>query len=378
MSTDEKANEIIVETQYIQIPSIQLECGELLSSIQIAFETFGKLNSDKSNVILICHALTGDAHVTGKHSQEDKKPGWWHQFVGEGKAVDTNKYFVICSNVLGGCSGSTGPASINPLTGEQYALSFPFITIKDMVRAQKELIDNLGIEKILCCVGGSMGGMQALEWAITFPQQCLSYMILASTPFQSPQNIALNEVGRRAIMNDPNWHNGDYVAHSTQPSDGLSIARMIAHITYLSDQTMHQKFGRRIKGKDKLTFELQNEFEVESYLNYQGRSFIQRFDANSYLYITRAVDYFDYSEGKLAQILASNGIDSKTKFLIASFSSDWRCPPYQSREIVKALQNNNLPVTYREIESSSGHDSFLLETQILSPMISNFLENVSN
>ncbi|MDX1920387.1 MAG: homoserine O-acetyltransferase, partial [Candidatus Caenarcaniphilales bacterium] len=278
---------MIVTTQFLQIPLLKLECGVNLPSVTIAYETYGSLNQDKSNVVLVCHALTGDAHAAGKHKVEDTKPGWWDKFIGPGKAIDTNKYFVISSNVIGGCSGSTGPKSIDPQTRKPYGLNFPFVTIKDMVKAQALLLDSLDIEKLYCCIGGSMGGMQALEWAFSYPERCKSYVVLAASAYQSPQNIALHEVGRRAIMNDPNWQKGNYYG-DTPPNDGLSVARMIAHISYLSDASMHKKFGRRIRKKEELNFELHNEFEVESYLEYQGRSFIERFDANSYLYITRA------------------------------------------------------------------------------------------
>jgi homoserine O-acetyltransferase/O-succinyltransferase len=366
---------MIVKTQFLEIPALELECGDRLMPVRLAYETYGTLNKDKSNAILACHALTGDAHAAGKRTDDDKKPGWWDPFIGPGKALDTDKYFIIASNVLGGCAGSTGPVSLNPQTGISFGLSFPVITIKDMIRAQNHLIEHFEIKQLLCCIGGSMGGMQALEWAITFPNKCKSYAILASAPYQSPQNIALHEVGRRAIMNDPNWLNGNYYS-SKPPDDGLSVARMIAHISYLSDKTMHQKFGRRIRGKDELKFELHSEFEVESYLNYQGRSFIQRFDANSYLYITRAVDYFDYGGDKLKKAFAENNIDPKTKFLVISFSSDWLYPPYQSTEIVKALQHQNLPASYCEIDSSYGHDAFLLEIEQLNPIISDFLKHL--
>jgi homoserine O-acetyltransferase len=362
---------MFVEKQFLDINQIALECGEILNNITVAYETYGKLNPQKDNAILLLHALTGDSHAAGKYSHEDLKSGWWDKFVGPGKTIDTEKYFVICSNVIGGCAGSTGPSGINEKIQRPYALNFPFITIKDMVRVQKLLLEELGIEKLHSCIGGSMGGMQALEWAINFPECSNSYVILASAPYQSSQNIALHEVGRRAIMNDPNWRNGEYY-DKQPPNNGLSVARMIAHITYLSDQSMHQKFGRRIRGKEELNFELHNEFEVESYLEYQGRSFIQRFDANSYLYITRAVDYFDYSEGKLKDVLSGKEL-GKAKFMIISFSSDWLYPSYQSLEIVGALQHHSIPTTYCEIDSKYGHDAFLLETDKLDSLISAFL-----
>lgn len=366
---------MIIKTNYLQIPTLDLECGETLSQVVIAYETYGQLNERKDNAILVLHALTGDAHAAGKHDEQAAKAGWWDNFIGSGKAIDTDRFFVISSNVVGGCAGSTGPASINPITNKPYGLSFPFITIKDMVKAQKILIESLEIEQLASCIGGSMGGMQALEWALTYPSYCRSFAILASAPYQSPQNIALHEVGRRAIMNDPHWKGGIYHG-ALPPNGGLSIARMIAHITYLSDKTMHQKFGRRIRGKDELNFELHNEFEVESYLEYQGRSFIQRFDANSYLYITRAVDYFDYSNNRLREAFESNKFHDRVKFLILSFTSDWLYPTYQSLDIVKALEYCLLPVTFCEINSSYGHDAFLLEDQQLTPIIRGFLGNL--
>ncbi|MDX1918659.1 MAG: homoserine O-acetyltransferase [Candidatus Caenarcaniphilales bacterium] len=364
---------MLVQTQQFTFDRIDLECGESLSEVQIAYQTYGVLNDTRSNAILICHALTGDAHAAGKYNPDSPKPGWWDKFIGPGRAIDTERYFVICSNVIGGCGGSTGPASLNPGTGRPYALSFPFITIKDMVRVQYRLLtEKLGLKGLHSVIGGSMGGMQALEWAISYPEMCASYMILASAPYQSPQNIALHEVGRRAIMIDPNWHKGDYYDKSP-PNDGLSVARMIAHITYLSDQTMHQKFGRRIQGKEELNFELCTEFEVESYLDYQGRSFIKRFDANSYLYITRAVDYFDYSGDKLRLSLR---LPSDAHFMVVSFESDWLYPHYQSREILKALKWHKLPITYSQVNSSYGHDAFLLETDRLTPIMAGFLGSI--
>jgi homoserine O-acetyltransferase/O-succinyltransferase len=366
---------MLTEKKFFHFDSLDLECGEVLHNIDLSYETYGQLNKNKDNAILILHALTGDSHLAGKYLESDSKTGWWDKFVGSNKAIDTNEFFVICSNVIGGCSGSIGPSSINPKTNKPYGLSFPFITIKDMVKAQKHLINSLGIQKLVSCIGGSMGGMQAVEWAVTFPSYSLSFIILASSAYQSPQNIALHEVGRRAIMNDINWNNGQYYS-AQRPDNGLSIARMIAHITYLSDQSMHHKFGRRIKGKEELNFELHNEFEVESYLEYQGRSFIKRFDANSYLYITRAVDYFDYGDGKLKLALQNKSFQEKVKFLILSFSSDWLYPSYQSLEIVKALQYNNLPVSYADIQSSFGHDAFLLEYEKLSPILKSFINSI--
>ena len=363
---------MLVQKKFFKIREFLLVCGEVLKDLEIAYETYGTLNKEKSNAILVCHALTGDSHLALRYKPEDRKAGWWDQFVGNKKSIDLEQYFVICSNILGGCAGSTGPASIKPESKEPYALDFPFITIKDMVRAQAALVTSLGIRKLFACVGASMGGMQVLEWAVSFPERVQKFIVIASALYQSPQNIALHEVGRRAIMNDPRWKYGNYDRQKA-PTDGLSIARMIAHISYLSDQTMHQKFGRKIKGKESLNFELYNEFEVESYLNYQGYSFIQRFDANSYLYITRAVDYFDYSEGKLSQILQKKKFSEESQFLVVSFSSDWLYPPYQVREIVSSLQYHNLAVSYSQIVSNYGHDAFLLETEALGSLIKDFL-----
>lgn len=368
--------EEFVKTEYFELPSLDLECGEVLSSVRLAFETYGKLNDAKDNAILLCHALTGDAHAGGKHTPNDKKSGWYDEFIGKEKALDTKKYFIICSNILGGCSGSTGPSSINPHTEKPYGLDFPFITVKDMVKAQMELLKHLKINILHSCIGGSLGGMQVLEWSIMYPEMSKSYVIMAAAPYQSSQNIALHEVGRRSIMNDPDWNGGNYYGKRI-PGNGLSVARMIAHISYLSDTTMHTKFGRRIQGKDELNFELHNEFEVESYLDYQGRSFIKRFDANSYLYITRAVDYFDYSDEKLIEALSnSNILKERPKYLVISFDSDWLYPSYQSLEIVGALQSAGFPTTYSEVKSIYGHDAFLLEDKKLSPILKDFLAGV--
>ncbi len=363
---------MLITTKYFEIDKLKLECGETLSPITLAFETYGELNSQKNNAILLFHALTGDAHAAGKHNSSDTKTGWYDKFIGPNKALDTNKYFIICSNILGGCAGSTGPSSINKLTNKPYGLNFPFITIKDMIKGQYKLVESFGIEKLHACIGGSLGAMQALEWMITYPESSNSCIIMASAPYQSPQNIALHEVGRRAIMNDINWNKGNYYDSIEKPNNGLSIARMIAHISYLSDQSMHLKFGRKIQGKEELNFELHNEFEVESYLNYQGKAFIKRFDANSYLYITRAVDYFDYSGDKLQKALNKNSC----KYLIISFSSDWLYPEYQSIQIVNALQSLNLSVFYNRIESVYGHDAFLLEDEKLTPVLQGFLEHI--
>ncbi len=350
-----------------------LESGESLGPITIAYETYGTLNAARDNAILVLHALSGDAHVAGSHAGDDEKLGWWDDMVGPGKGLDTDKYFIICSNVIGGCQGSTGPASVNPATGRPYGLHFPVLTIADMVSAQVRLIDHLGIDRLLAVVGGSMGGMQALEWAVAHPSRVRVAIPLATTPRLSPQSIALNEVGRQAIYADPNWQKGDYYGR-TAPDSGLALARMIGHITYLSDKSMHQKFGRRLQTRERYGFDFSTEFAVESYLQYHGQSFIRRFDANSYLYITKAMDYFDLANGHGTLAKRFAGVTSR--FLVVSFSSDWLYPPYQSKELVRALKANGGDVTYCEIESSYGHDAFLLETDRLAGLMADFLARV--
>lgn len=365
----------IVETQYYTFAEppcqLELECGRKLGPITLAYETYGKLNAGKSNAILVIHALTGDAHAAGRHSPSDRKPGWWDKMIGPGKAFDTDRYFVICSNCVGGCQGSTGPSSINPETGRPYGLEFPMVTIGDMVNAQKALIDHLGIEQLACVVGGSMGGMQVLQWATTYPDKMRLFIPIASTARLSPQAIAFDAVGRHAIMADPNWNKGNYYG-ANSPSSGLSIARMVGHITYLSDTSMHTKFGRDLKDKVTPDYDFVTEFQVESYLNYQGDEFVKRFDANSYLYLSKAMDYFDLSqpEGELRKGLSA----VQAAALVISFSSDWLFPSYMSKEIVSALRRNNVDVSYAEIQSDYGHDAFLLEFDTLSRLITNFLE----
>ncbi len=367
----------LVVPQFFALPPLALECGETLTGAQLCYETYGQLNASKDNAILVCHALTGDAHAALKHNPQDRKAGWWDNLIGAGKAIDTDRYFVLCSNVLGGCAGSTGPSSpISSTNGKPAGLNFPFITIKDMVHAQHELVQGLGIKQLHACLGGSMGGMQALEWAIEYPMLSASYILLATAAQQSPQNIALQEVGRRAIMNDPDWQEGNYYGSELRPDRGLAIARMLAHISYLSDETMKHKFGRRTSKNagNSLGYALSGEFEVESYLDYQGSAFIRRFDPNSYLYVTRAVDYFDYAEGKLEGALAAlTELSKPPKFFLISFSSDWLYPPAQSREMVNTLKALGLPVTYREFDSLYGHDAFLVEGKALSEPIANFL-----
>ena len=349
-----------------------LECGAALEEITIAYETYGALNNSRDNAVLICHALSGDAHVAGFH-RGASKPGWWDDMIGPGKAFDTERYFAICSNVLGGCKGSTGPSSINPKTGRPFGLSFPVVTVLDMVNAQHLLVKHLGIEKILTVSGGSMGGMQALQWAVSYPDMVTSCIPIATAYKHSAQQIALDEVGRQAIMADTAWRNGHYYGHGS-PSRGLAVARMIGHITYMSDRSMEEKFGRILK-KDVYGYDFSQEFEVEGYLRHRGESFIQRFDANSYLYITKAMDYFDLQrEAPLMQVFRRA---RNVSFLVIAFSSDWLYPPYQSKEIVKALKMNGMDVTYCEISSNYGHDAFLVEFAEETRLIRHFLEKVT-
>ena len=351
---------------------LKLQCGQLLAPITLRYETYGTLSPDADNAILIEHALSGDAHVAGYYSESDEKPGWWDTMVGPGKTFDTNKYFIVCSNVIGGCSGSTGPGSMNPATGTRYGMDFPFVTIADMVHAQKKLMDHLGIRKWLCVAGGSMGGMQVLRWALLYPDCMESIIPIATTSRISAQSIAFNWVGREAIMSDPEWNGGHY---TDQPDRGLAIARMLAHITYLSEESMRRKFGRKLQSATDYSFDFDKDFSVESYLEHQGMRFVDRFDANAYLYITRAIDYFDVAD-KSNGDLAKGLLPIQCKTLVVSFSSDWLFPPEQSREMVRGMLKNGLDVTYCNIKSSYGHDAFLLEDDTLGRLISNFLANV--
>jgi homoserine O-acetyltransferase len=353
-----------------------LESGARLGPITVAYETMGVLNGDKSNVILITHALSGDSHVAGYYSKDDPKPGWWDIMVGPGKGIDTDKYFVICSNVLGSCQGTTGPSSINPATDRAYGLDFPVVTISDMVKVQKELLDHLGIDKLLAVIGGSIGGMQVIEWAISYPEMVASAILLATTTRHSALSISFNEIGRQAIMSDPNFNKGDYYSGS-KPDLGLALARMIGHVTYLSDEAMRNKFGRRLQDRDSLSFDFEANFQVESYLRYQGSKFVQRFDANSFLYITKAADYFDVGRqhGNDSEVEAFAKV--KAKILTISFTSDWLYPTYQSRDMVKAMKKNGLDVSFCEIEAKCGHDAFLLPNERQSALINGFLKRVS-
>ncbi len=373
----EKDNKSVGEVQvqhyiFAQPPNeLGLTGGQKLGPITLAYETYGALDKDKSNAVLIVHALSGDAHAAGFLKGEDR-PGWWDSMIGPGKAFDTTKYFVICSNVLGGCKGSTGPSSINPRTNKPYALDFPIITIADMVEAQRHLIDFLGIDSLLCVAGGSMGGMQVLQWVASYPQRVRGAIPIATALKHSPQQIAFDEVGRQAIMADPDWREGNYYEHG-QPERGLAVARMIGHITYMSDQSMEEKFSRRLKDKD-YSFKFTTDFEVEGYLKYRGDNFVKRFDANSYLYITKAMDYFDLSGKKLFS--QDKPID--TRFLVLAFKSDWLYPLYQSQEIVRQLKINGVDATFCEIKSTYGHDAFLLEVKEETHLIKHFLNKTFN
>ena len=364
----------IVETQYYTFDeNITLESGVEFSPITIAYETYGTLNENKDNAILVIHALTGNAHAAGYNSENDKKPGWWDDMIGSGKAFDTDKYFVICTNIFGGCSGTTGPSSINPKTNKPYGTSFPVFTIEDTVKIQKKLLDYLAISKLACVAGGSMGGMEAMQFSITYPDCVNSVILIATTSRLSPQAIAFNAVGRNAIIADPNWNNGNYYESDKKPDRGLSCARMIGHITYLCEEAMYNKFGRKLQDKESYDFNFDIDFQVESYLQHQGQIFVDRFDANSYLYITKAVDYFDLETkyGSLANAFS----ETNARFLIMSFSTDWLFPTAHSLEIVKALMSLNKDVSFCEIQSPCGHDAFLLEYEVQSKIIKSFLAN---
>ena len=354
--------------------NFELVSGSVLENFKIAFKTFGSLNNSKSNAILICHALTGDQYVSG-HNPITERDGWWSRMVGPDKPIDTNKFFVICSNVLGGCSGSTGPKQKKDNEDIIYGGNFPSITIKDMVSAQVKLIDALKIDKLFSVVGGSMGAMQALQWSTDFPNRIQTMIHIAGALKHSAQNIAFHEVGRQAIMNDPNWHKGNYSEKDSIPERGLSVARMIAHITYLSEDAMHRKFGRKLQSRDIISFGFDADFQIESYLRYQGRSFVERFDANSYLYLTRAMDYFDHSETYRKTLEFINSQNDNIKYLIISFTSDWLFPTRENKEIVETLNSLSRNVSFLEIDTDKGHDSFLLDEPDLDIAINGFLES---
>lgn len=362
----------IVSRQYAHFDfPLLLRSGQSLERFTLAYETYGTLNADKSNAILICHALSGDSHVAGYYTHDpEEKPGWWDESVGPGKMFDTDQFFVICSNVIGGCQGSTGPNS--PASdGQPYALRFPIITIADMVRAQTHLIDRLGIHKLFAVAGGSMGGMQALQWSVDYPERVAHVLFLASTPRSSAQNIAFNEIGRQAIYADPNWNHGNYY-DGPFPAKGLSVARMVGHITYMSEHSLEAKFGRNLHNRETLGYSFDTEFSVESYLRYQGQKFVERFDANSYLYITKALDYYDVAEGYASQIDALRRI--KAHFLVVSFSSDWLYTEGQARELVDGLKTVGQNVEYHHVTAHFGHDSFLVEVETMNDIVGGYLK----
>jgi homoserine O-acetyltransferase len=352
---------------------LKLDAGVELSPFQIAYQTYGTLNANRSNAVLVCHALTGDQHVHNAHPLTGKG-GWWDSLIGPGKPIDTGRYFVICQNVVGACMGSTGPASTNPDTGKPWGLEFPVITIRDMVRAQAMLLDHLGIAQLFSVVGGSMGGMQVLQWAASYPERVFSALPIATATRHSAQNIAFHEVGRQAVMADPEWRHGRYLTEGTQPHRGLAVARMGAHITYLSDAALHRKFGRKFQDRDNPTFSFDADFEVESYLRYQGSSFVERFDANSYLYLTRAMDYFDLA-ADYDGVLANAFKGTPTRFCVISFTSDWLFPTSESRAIVHALNAGMARVSFAEIVTDKGHDAFLLDEPELFGIVRGFLDS---
>ncbi|MBF0125296.1 MAG: homoserine O-acetyltransferase [Magnetococcales bacterium] len=367
----------IVTTHYIDLfgqgVPLALDSGASLAPVRVAYETYGQLNADRSNAILICHALSGNAHAAGKHHADDKKPGWWDSYIGPGKPFDTDRYFIISSNNLGGCNGTTGPSSINPATGRPYGLRFPMITLADMVRVQKSLIDHLEIPRLMAVAGGSMGGMMALQWALDYPDLVASSVIIGSTLRLSAQNIAFNAVARQAIMMDPHFNNGDHY-EGEKPNNGLALARMMAHITYMSEQGLHEKFGRRLQDRDSFSYGFEADFAIESYLHHQGSSFVDRFDANTYLYITKAMDYFDPFPDP--ETTARRLGPVQARFLVMSFDTDWRFDTSRSKEMVKILHWNEKNVSFQEISSPHGHDTFLIDTPIFRQSLASFLQRV--
>ncbi len=358
---------IVEEKRVTFNDGLRLESGRILSPVTLVYETYGALNSSSSNAILVEHAWTGDAHLAGRRNEADTKNGWWDAIVGPGRLLDTNRYFIICSNVIGSCYGSTGPTSINPRTGKRYNLTFPVVTVRDMVRAQEMLLNNLGVKRLLSVMGGSMGGMQALEWATQYPDRIASAIVLATSPHPSPQAISLNKVARWAIFNDPAWKKGEY---KQNPRDGLALARGIGHIAFLSDESMWQKFGRRYSAKDG-QFDFFGEFEVERYLNYNGYNFVDRFDANSFLYLAKALDLYDVSSGYESMSDAFSNVTAPIQFF--AFTSDWLYPAYQTEEMAKCLKDLGKPAEYHLIPSAYGHDAFLLEHETFAPLVRDFL-----
>lgn len=367
----------LVEPQIARFDTpLELTCGRQLESYELIYETYGSLNADRSNAVLICHALSGTHHAAGYHSMDDRKPGWWDAYIGPGKCIDTNRFFVVCLNNLGGCSGSTGPSAINPATGDTYGPDFPVMTVTDWVNSQARLADYLDIDIWAAVVGGSLGGMQALQWSILHPDRLLNAVIIAAAPRLSAQNIAFNEVARQAIMSDPEFHDGRYAEHHTIPRHGLRLARMVGHITYLSEHSMGDKFGRDLRS-DKINFGYGVEFQVESYLRYQGDTFSESFDANTYLLMTKALDYFDPAsayDGDLSQALAQ----AKSNFLLVSFSTDWRFAPSRSEEIVNALTEAGRHVSYACVESPHGHDAFLIPNERYEAIFSAFMNRAAD
>lgn len=363
------------ETLHFEEP-LTLECGRTLTTFDLMYETYGTLNAERSNAVLICHALSGHHHAAGYHSADDKRPGWWDSCIGPGKPIDTNRFFVVCLNNLGGCHGSSGPTTINPDTNELWGPDFPLVTIKDWVHSQALLADRLGIDVWAAVIGGSMGGMQALQWSIEYPERLRHALVIAAAPRLSAQNIAFNEVARQSILTDPEFHDGRYVEHNTYPRQGLILARMVGHITYLSDDAMREKFGRDLRsGRFQFGFDV--EFQVESYLRYQGETFSRNFDANTYLLMTKALDYFDPAsayDNSLEEALAK----AQCKFLVLSFTTDWRFPPERSKEIVNALLSVGHPVSYASIPTDKGHDAFLLPIPMYFDMLRGYLNGVAD
>ncbi len=354
---------------------MRLDCGIELTDFTVAYQTYGTLNANKTNAVLVCHALTGDQFLTGEHPVTGR-PCWWHLVVGPGKILDTDRYFIICANVLGGCMGTIGPKEINPATGQPWGLDFPVITVGDMVRSQALLLDHLGIDQLFCVTGGSMGGMQALEWATTYGDRVFSAVPIATSSFHSAQNLALTEVGRQAIMADPDWMGGNYQREGCNPHRGLAIARMVAHVTYMSEPALQTKFGRQLQDREEVTYGFDADFQVESYLRHQGITFVDRFDANSYLYITRAMNYFDLAK-KHGGVLADAFRDTRTRFCIISFTSDWLYPTSENRRIVHALNAVAANVSFADITSDNGHDAFLMEEPEFWKVLSGFLDGAA-
>jgi homoserine O-acetyltransferase len=354
---------------------LQLDCGRTLAAYDLVYETYGTLNSDRSNAILICHALSGDHHAAGYHSMEDKKPGWWESAIGPGKPIDTDKFFIVCLNNLGGCKGSSGPNTLNPDSGKPWGPDFPIVTVRDWVESQARLADTLEVTQWAAVIGGSLGGMQVLQWAIDYPKRLRHAVVIAAAPNLTAQNIAFNEVVRQALRSDPDFHDGHYYEHNTVPSRGLKIARMLGHITYLSDDAMRAKFGRELR-EGKINFGFDVEFQVESYLRYQGESFVDRFDANTYLLMTKALDYYDPASEHNGNLSAAlSGVEAK--FFIASFTSDWRFAPERSRELVKALLDGGKTVSYAEIEANHGHDAFLIPIPHYMDVFNSYMQRVA-